>query len=122
VFTLDGKYLAFLSVRTFDPVYDTHVFDMSFPAGTRPYLLALAATTPSPFDAELGGRPRSTGDQHGTAGAGGAGAGAAGAGAAAGGPSAATESAGAGGAGEAAGTGGGGAPQGGGGGPCATGR
>ena len=111
VFTLDGKYLAFLSVRTFDPVYDTHVFDMSFPAGTRPYLLTLAATTPSPFDAELGGRPRSTGDQHGTAGAGGAGAGAAGAGAAAGGPSAATESAEASGTGEAAGTGGAGPLQ-----------
>ena len=58
VFTLDGRYLAFLSVRTFDPVYDTHVFDLAFPAGTRPYLLCLAAATPSPFDPEPGGRPR----------------------------------------------------------------
>jgi len=58
VFTRDGKYLAFLSVRTFDPVYDAHVFGLSFPAGTRPYLITLAAETPSPFDAELGGRPR----------------------------------------------------------------
>jgi len=56
VFTLDGRYLAFLSARTFDPVYDSHVFDLFFPAGTRPYLVTLAAATPSPFDAELAGR------------------------------------------------------------------
>jgi tricorn protease len=31
VFTLDGKHLAFLSQRSFDPVYDTQSFDMSFP-------------------------------------------------------------------------------------------
>ncbi|MGH9007697.1 MAG: S41 family peptidase, partial [Acidimicrobiales bacterium] len=55
-FTLDGKFLAFLSARTFDPVYDSHVFDLFFPAGTRPYLVALAEATPSPFDHELGGR------------------------------------------------------------------
>jgi tricorn protease len=60
VFTLDGKYLAFLSVRTFDPVYDAHVFDLSFPAGTRPYLITLQASTPSPFAAEVAGRPRGT--------------------------------------------------------------
>jgi tricorn protease len=58
VFSLDGKYLAFLSARTFDPVYDTQVFDMSFPVATRPYLLPLAAATPSPFDPELAGRAR----------------------------------------------------------------
>jgi tricorn protease len=58
VFSLDGKYLALLSVRTFDPVYDSQVFDMSFAAGARPYLITLAATTQSPFDAELAGRPR----------------------------------------------------------------
>ncbi|MGH9046841.1 MAG: PDZ domain-containing protein, partial [Acidimicrobiales bacterium] len=56
VFTLDAKYLAFLSARTFDPVYDSHVFDLFFPAGTRPYLVALGSNTPSPFDAELAGR------------------------------------------------------------------
>ena len=49
VFTADGKYLAFLSVRSFDPVYDAHVFDLSFPYGCRPYLVPLAAATPSPF-------------------------------------------------------------------------
>jgi tricorn protease len=57
VFTLDGKHLAFLSARTFDPVYDEHVFDMSFPVAVRPHLLPLAATTPSPFDPQPGGRP-----------------------------------------------------------------
>ena len=57
VFTSDGKYLAFLSVRSFDPVYDAHVFDLSFPYGCRPYLVPLAAATPSPFAPLPGGRP-----------------------------------------------------------------
>ena len=56
-FTADGKYLAFLSVRSFDPVYDAHVFDLSFPYGWRPYLVPLAAATPSPFAPLPGGRP-----------------------------------------------------------------
>lgn len=56
VFTLDGAYLAFLSVRTFDPVYDEQVFDLSFPTGTRPQLLPLAANTPSPFAPTAQGR------------------------------------------------------------------
>jgi tricorn protease len=30
-------------------VYDTHRFDLSFPASTKPFLVALAADTPSPF-------------------------------------------------------------------------
>lgn len=55
-FTLDGKYLAFLSMRNFDPVYDAHFFDLSFPYGARPYLLPLDGTSPSPFAPELGGR------------------------------------------------------------------
>jgi len=58
VFSTDGKYLAFLSARTFDPLYDAHVFDLSFVAGVRPYLVTLAAATPSPFDPEVEGRPR----------------------------------------------------------------
>jgi tricorn protease len=57
VFTLDGKFLAFLSMRSFDPIYDAHFFDLTFPYGARPYLLPLDATTPSPFAPELGGRP-----------------------------------------------------------------
>ena len=55
-FTADGLYLAFLSKRSFDPVYDAHFFDLSFPFGSRPYLLPLAATTPSPFAPQSGGR------------------------------------------------------------------
>jgi tricorn protease len=62
VFTLDGKYLAFLSRRSFDPIYDAHFFDMSFPYGARPYLLPLQAATPSPFGPELAGRAASTED------------------------------------------------------------
>jgi tricorn protease len=57
VFTLDGRYLAFLSRRSFDPVYDAHFFDLSFPFGARPYLVPLAAATASPFGPQLGGRP-----------------------------------------------------------------
>ncbi|MGH3217586.1 MAG: PDZ domain-containing protein, partial [Streptosporangiaceae bacterium] len=56
VFTADGLYLAFLSRRSFDPVYDAHSFDLSFPFGIRPYLVPLAARTPSPFGPLLGGR------------------------------------------------------------------
>lgn len=58
-FSADGKFLAFLSARTFDPLYDSLVFDLSFVAGIRPYLVPLAAATASPFDPELEGRPRS---------------------------------------------------------------
>jgi tricorn protease len=57
VFTKDGKYLAFLSNRTFDPVYDAQLFDLGFLPGVRPYLVTLAADTPSPFAPELNGRP-----------------------------------------------------------------
>jgi tricorn protease len=57
VFTVDGQYLAFLSRRTFDPVYDAHSFDLSFPYGVRPYLVPLAAATLSPFGPQPGGRP-----------------------------------------------------------------
>ncbi|MGH9114373.1 MAG: peptidase S41, partial [Acidimicrobiales bacterium] len=41
VWTSDGRYLAFLSRRVFDPVYDQVRFDLGFPAATRPYLLRL---------------------------------------------------------------------------------
>jgi len=36
VFTLDGLYLAFLSRRTFDPIYDAHSFDLSFRSASVP--------------------------------------------------------------------------------------
>jgi tricorn protease len=57
VFTADGLYLAFLSQRSFDPVYDAQSFDLSFPYGSRPYLVTLDAQTPSPFGPLPGGRP-----------------------------------------------------------------
>jgi tricorn protease len=56
VFTLDGRHLAFLSARTFDPIYDAQAFELSFPVAVRPYLLPLRGATPSPFDPELEGR------------------------------------------------------------------
>ncbi|MEY9950163.1 S41 family peptidase [Kitasatospora sp. GAS1066B] len=54
VFTRDGRYLVFLSWRGFDPVHDVHTGDLSFPLGCRPYLVPLAADTPSPFAAPVG--------------------------------------------------------------------
>ncbi|WP_214368909.1 S41 family peptidase [Pseudonocardia sp. H11422] len=63
VFTADGKYLAFLSLRSFDPIYDQHSFDLTFPASWRPFLVPLAARTPSPFGASPDGRPTSAADE-----------------------------------------------------------
>jgi len=57
VFTADGLHLAFMSVRSLEPVYDAYVFDLGFPVGSRPHLLPLGARTPSPFDAQVAGRP-----------------------------------------------------------------
>lgn len=48
-FTADGKYVVFLSDRTFDPAYDNHEFALSFTGSTRPWLIPLAATEPAPF-------------------------------------------------------------------------
>jgi tricorn protease len=45
-----GRYLYFLSVRTFDPVYDNVQFELSFPRAARPYLIALQADARPPFD------------------------------------------------------------------------
>ncbi|WP_069816116.1 S41 family peptidase [Streptomyces sp. TP-A0874] len=56
VFTRDGRYLAFLSWRGFDPVYDVHTGDLSFPLGCRPYLVPLSSATPSPFALSAEGR------------------------------------------------------------------
>ncbi|AJT40751.1 S41 family peptidase [Psychromicrobium lacuslunae] len=56
-FTPDGKFVSFLSRRSFDPVYDTQSFDLAFPSAIKPYLLALAATTPSPFGPSADGTP-----------------------------------------------------------------
>ena len=60
-FTSDGQYLAFLSFRSFDPVHDPLVFDLAFPYGSRPYLLTLKASQPSPLGPFLDGRPAGSG-------------------------------------------------------------
>jgi len=49
-FDPDGRYLYFLSLRTFDPVYDSVQFELSFPRAARPYLVALQAGGAPPFD------------------------------------------------------------------------
>jgi tricorn protease len=45
----EGRFLYFLSYRTFDPVYDSLYFDLGFPKAMRPYLVTLSAGEPSPF-------------------------------------------------------------------------
>jgi tricorn protease len=47
-----GRYLYFLSLRTFDPVYDSVQFELSFPRAARPYLIALRARGRMPFEPE----------------------------------------------------------------------
>ncbi len=49
-FDPEGKYLYFLSLRSFDPVYDSVQFELSFPRAAKPYLLALQAGGPPPFE------------------------------------------------------------------------
>jgi len=49
-FDPSGRYLYFISVRTFDPVYDNVQFELSFPRAARPYLIALRADARPPFD------------------------------------------------------------------------
>jgi tricorn protease len=44
-----GKFIYFLAVREFNPVYDSIFFDLNFPRGMRPFLISLKADTPSPF-------------------------------------------------------------------------
>lgn len=57
-FTLDGRYLAFLSNRAFDSVHDPHTQDYGFVPGVRPYLVTLSATAPSPFTPRPDGSPQ----------------------------------------------------------------
>ncbi len=47
-FDPEGRYLYFLSIRTFDPVYDSVQFELSFPRAARPYLIALQAGASRP--------------------------------------------------------------------------
>lgn len=48
-FDPEGRYLAFLSARTYDPVPDGHFHDYGFPRSSTPMLLTLVAATPSAF-------------------------------------------------------------------------
>ncbi|OPG01643.1 peptidase S41 [Streptomyces sp. GKU 895] len=61
VFTRDGRYLAFLSWRGFDPVYDVHTGDLSFPLGCRPYLVPLSSAHPLPLRPRTPKRPAAGG-------------------------------------------------------------
>jgi len=61
VFTPDGRYLAFISRRSFDPVYDAQTFDLSFPFGSRPYLVRWPRR-PRPVRAAARRRPWTTDD------------------------------------------------------------
>ncbi|HVE93197.1 MAG TPA: S41 family peptidase [Actinomycetota bacterium] len=51
-FDPEGRYLYFLSYRTFDPVYDSLYFDLGFPRAVRPYAVTLRPDVASPFRAE----------------------------------------------------------------------
>ena len=44
-----GRYLYFVSYRTFNPVYDRFYFDLGFPEGGKVYLVTLQKDTPSPL-------------------------------------------------------------------------
>ena len=49
VFDNNGKYLAFTSKRTFNPVYDSIQFDLNFTQSEKPYIITLDKNTKSPF-------------------------------------------------------------------------
>ena len=49
VFDPTGKYLAFISQRIFNPVYDNLHFDLGFPRGEKPYIISLDKENDSPF-------------------------------------------------------------------------
>ncbi len=59
VFTRDGRYLCFLSSRTFDPAYDEMGFDLGFTNTVRPWLAPLSAVEPAPFGPSADGWPLS---------------------------------------------------------------
>lgn len=48
-FDPQGKYIYFLSYRTFNPVYDHLHFDLNFPRAAKPHLITLQKETTSPF-------------------------------------------------------------------------
>ncbi len=58
VFDPDGAYLYFIGVREFNPVYDKMHFDLGFPKGMRPYVVALRRDAPSPFGPKPATKPK----------------------------------------------------------------
>ncbi len=52
-FDPEGKYIYFLSKRSFSPFSDTLQFEYCFPKGIKPYLILLDETLPSPFIPQL---------------------------------------------------------------------
>ena len=49
VFDPSGHFLAYISQRELDPVYDKVAFQLSYPMASRPYLTTLASDVKSPF-------------------------------------------------------------------------
>ncbi len=56
-FSADGQYLYFVSVREFYPVYNATHFDLGFPFGAKPYVVALTKTALNPFKSRLTNLP-----------------------------------------------------------------
>jgi tricorn protease len=50
-FDPNGKYLYFIGHRQFNPTHDMLHFELSFPRGSKPYLITLQKDLPSPFKA-----------------------------------------------------------------------
>src|SRR5437588_464661 len=48
-FDPEGRYLYFIGLRDFDPVYDQVQFDLSFPRAGRPFAVPLRRDVPDPF-------------------------------------------------------------------------
>jgi tricorn protease len=48
-FDPDGRYLYFIGMRDFDPVFDHIQFDLSFPRAARPFAISLRKDVPDPF-------------------------------------------------------------------------
>ena len=64
VFDPAGDYLYFLSFREFDPVYDNMHFDLSFPRGSRPYLITLRKNVPAPWTPNFQSRKKLEGKEN----------------------------------------------------------
>ncbi|MET8004198.1 S41 family peptidase [Nonomuraea glycinis] len=63
-FTRDGRFIAFLSKRSFEPIRDQHFVNLSFPIACRPYIAALSSTLSwRDSFADVAGRPRIAKDE-----------------------------------------------------------